>query len=42
MTDLGEYASLFGVLPREISELVEIVQGLMVHVFWAERYGVKL
>ena len=42
MTDPGEYADLFGGLTGEISGLVEIVQGLMIHVFWAERYGVKL
>jgi hypothetical protein len=42
MTDPGEYASLFDQLPAEIPALVEVVQGLLIHVFWAERYGVTL
>lgn len=42
MTDPGEYANLFEGLPQQVSELVEIVQRLMIHIFWAERYGVKL
>ena len=42
MTDPGEFIDLFEGLPREICELVELVQGLMIHVFWAERYGVRL
>jgi len=29
-------------MPLNISSLVEIVQGLMVHIFWAERYGLSL
>ena len=42
MTDPGPYASSFDVLPRDVGDLVEAVQGVMLHVFWAERYGVAL
>jgi hypothetical protein len=42
MTDPGEQAYLFEGLPTTIPELVEVVQGLLIHVFWAERYGLML
>jgi hypothetical protein len=42
MTDPGPYDNLYFDLPSEIPALVQIVQGLMVHVFWAERYGLNL
>jgi hypothetical protein len=42
MTDPGEMAWLFEGLPRDISALVQTVQGLLLHIFWAERYGVEL
>jgi hypothetical protein len=42
MTDPGEFVSLFDGLPAGISDLVEVVQGLLIHIFWAERYGLKL
>ena len=42
MTDPGECATLFDGLPTEIPELVEVVQGLSLHLHWAERYGVTL
>ena len=42
MTDPGEQACLFDDLPTGIPALCQIVQGLLLHVFWAERYGVKL
>jgi hypothetical protein len=38
----GKYAHLFDNLPTVIGELCKIVQGTTVHVFWAERYGLKL
>jgi len=40
-TDLGEYAPLINRFPPTINERVARVQGLMLHVFWAESYGVK-
>jgi hypothetical protein len=42
MTDPGEYSSLLVELPGGISDLCEIVQNNLVHVFWAERYGITL
>lgn len=42
MTDPGEWSWLFDDLPETIPELVSVVQGLMVHIFWAERYGLQL
>lgn len=42
MTDPRAYAYLFDELPADIAALCRIVQGVMVHIFWAERYGLKL
>lgn len=42
MTDPGPHASLFNGLPTDIPSLVRIVQNNIIHVFWAERYGVQL
>ena len=42
MSDPGIYASLYENLPTSISELVKLVQGITIHVFWAERYGLKI
>jgi hypothetical protein len=42
MTDPGTHMPLFDGLPCGIPELVELVQGLLVHIFWAERYGLAL
>ena len=42
MTAPGKHSSLFEGLPLEVDALVEVVQGLLLHIFWAERYGVTL
>jgi len=42
MTTPGPYADLFDPLPTDIGALCRVVQGLMIHVFWAKRYGVEL
>jgi hypothetical protein len=42
MSDPGVYASLYENLPTSISELVKLVQGITIHIFWAERYGLKI
>jgi len=42
ITDPGPYANLYTDLPSDIPALVKVVQGLMVHIFWAESYGLKL
>jgi hypothetical protein len=42
MTDGGALCGMLDALPRELPSLVKAVQGLMVHVFWAKRYGLEL
>ncbi|HEX2991169.1 MAG TPA: transglutaminase-like domain-containing protein [Anaerolineales bacterium] len=42
ITDPGPFADLYTGLPSDIPSLVQIVQGLIVHVFWTERYGLSL
>jgi hypothetical protein len=42
MTHPGSYTHLYTDLPSEVPSLVKVVQGLMVHVFWGERYGLHL
>jgi hypothetical protein len=42
ISDPGGYATLFDGLPRDLAELVQAVQGSTLHIFWAERYGLKL
>ncbi len=41
MSDPGTYVSLYEDLPTSISDLVKLVQGVTIHVFWTERYGFK-
>lgn len=42
MSDPGDYAYLFADLPTSVLDLVKLVQGITIHVFWAERYGLKV
>lgn len=42
MTDPGKVANLLADLPQDVRELCSVVQGLMVHVYWAGRYGLTL
>lgn len=42
ITTLGDHAALFDGLPRAIDQLRRTVQGLMIHIFWADQYGVQL
>jgi Transglutaminase-like superfamily len=42
ISDPGRFSSLLDALPNNVAELVRVVQGLMIHVFWAERYGLTL
>ena len=42
MSEPGAYISLFENLPTSIPELVKLVQGVTIHVFWAERYSLKV
>ena len=39
ISDPGAYASLYENLPTSIADLVKLVQGITIHVFWTERYG---
>src|SRR5512142_428260 len=41
MSDPGVSKSLLDNLPVSISDLVKLVQGVTIHVFWTERYGLK-
>ena len=42
VSDPGEYGHLFKNLPAAIPDLVQLVRGVTVHVFWADRYGLKV
>jgi len=42
MTDPAKYRHLFEGLPADIPALSEVVQRLILHAHWAERYGVQL
>lgn len=42
LTDPEPHGDLVSGLPREIDALVGTVQGLLLHVFWAEAYGITL
>ena len=42
LTDPQSCASWLNDLPADIPSLVKVVQGVMVHIFWAERYGLSL
>jgi transglutaminase-like putative cysteine protease len=38
ITNPGNYAALLEDMPTNVAGLVEVVQGLLIHIFWAERY----
>ena len=42
MSDPCRFAGLLQDLPSDLPGLVQCVQGLLVHIFWVERYGLKL
>lgn len=42
ITNPRSYSNLYTDLPSDIPALVDVLQGLIVHVFWAERYGLHL
>lgn len=42
LTDAGKFAGLFEGLPAGVAGVARVVQGLLIHEFWAEAYGVTL
>jgi hypothetical protein len=42
MTAAGKYASLLDGLPGDAAGVARVVQGLLIHEFWADAYGVTL
>ena len=42
LTDPGNLAMLLDDLPTDLPGLCRLVQGLLIHIFWAERYGLQL
>ena len=42
MTDPGEEAALYADLPPGVGDLRGVVQGLLVHALWAQRYGLAV
>lgn len=42
ITNPGPYTHLYADLPADVPALVKVVQGLLVHIFWAESYGLQL
>jgi hypothetical protein len=42
MTDAGKYAGLIDGLPGDAAGVARVVQGLLIHEFWADAYGVTL
>jgi hypothetical protein len=42
MSEPGDYSSLLADLPDATSDLCDVVQNNLIHVFWAERYGITL
>jgi hypothetical protein len=41
MTDPCEYASLLSGLPLQMGDLVNTLQNLLTHIFWANQYGIE-
>lgn len=42
MTDPKDHAVLFAELPVELTALCKVVQGLLIHQYWAEAYGYSI
>jgi len=42
LTEPGPYTNCLEALPTDLGELCKVVQGITVHIFWAERYGLTL
>ena len=42
ISDKGPYSAELAKLPDDLPALIKTIQGLMVHLHWAERYGLFL
>jgi hypothetical protein len=42
ISDPGPHAHRFDALPTDLPGMVQVIQGVMLHLHWANRYGVKL
>lgn len=42
MTQINSYQNYLDDTPGTVAELCHLVQGVMIHVFWADQYGVQL
>jgi hypothetical protein len=42
MSDPGDCAPRLDGLPKDIPGIIQVIQGVMLHLHWAERYGVTL
>lgn len=42
MSDPKHFTPLLADMPAEVSEIVKVLQNCLLHIFWAERYGVHL
>jgi hypothetical protein len=42
ISDPGDYAALFDGLPTDVPGMVQVIQGLMLHLHWAQESGITL
>ncbi len=42
MTDPGKYSYLYEGIPSEVSELRNVLQGVLIHIFHYHRHGIEL
>ncbi len=42
ISTLGKFSKQTALLSTDISDLCQVVQGFLLHIFWAEKYGVAL
>ncbi len=42
ISDPGPYANRFDDLPTDLPAIIQVIQGVMLHLHWAGRYGVSL
>jgi hypothetical protein len=42
VSDPREYAAMLNDLPSNIEKLCETIQGLLIHIFWLDRYGAQI